>query len=303
MGMVQMIVLVFVGTALSTTFSFSLGPVVRYSRPASTGRVVRPVMKVITSGSSLVDRVPRSLNDRASQDPRAAVKTVESNTQESAQSAVRRIATEEEYYGVLAANPDTLVVVKFFAPWCRSCKAMDLRYQRLAKENPDIQFFDVDVADSPDLKKALGVRVVPFVKLHAGMLGQIASFTCGPRKVPQLERKLSLCKDVPGLIEKVTGSTSTGMMESYERRLISVLKAQPGDTAAASTVSSVLTVSPESSDQGEVEGGKAAYGVVRETVGVVTGLMEKLARKEKMARALGNTTLSVDLSMPTLSTT
>lgn len=36
---------------------------------------------------------------------------------------------------------------------------------------------------SPELKKALGVRAVPTVKLHAGSLGQVASFTCGPKKV------------------------------------------------------------------------------------------------------------------------
>lgn len=37
--------------------------------------------------------------------------------------------------------------------------------------------------ESPELKKALGVRSVPTVKLHAGSLGQVANFTCGPRKV------------------------------------------------------------------------------------------------------------------------
>lgn len=41
----------------------------------------------------------------------------------------------------------------------------------------------VDVHKSPELKKALGVRAVPTVKLHAGSLGQVASFTCGPKRV------------------------------------------------------------------------------------------------------------------------
>lgn len=41
----------------------------------------------------------------------------------------------------------------------------------------------IDVHQSPELKKALGVRAVPTVKLHAGSLGQVASFTCGPKKV------------------------------------------------------------------------------------------------------------------------
>lgn len=41
----------------------------------------------------------------------------------------------------------------------------------------------VDVHESPEVKKALGVSAVPTVKLHAGSLGQVASFPCGPRKV------------------------------------------------------------------------------------------------------------------------
>ncbi len=64
---------------------------------------------------------------------------------------------------------------------------------------------------SPELKKQLGVRAVPTVKLHAGSLGQVASFTCGPKKAPHLERKIRLCKDVPGLAERL--GKGGGMME------------------------------------------------------------------------------------------
>lgn len=47
----------------------------------------------------------------------------------------------------------------------------------------DCLSWQIDVNESPELKKALGVRSVPTVKLHAGSLGQVANFTCGPRKV------------------------------------------------------------------------------------------------------------------------
>lgn len=51
----------------------------------------------------------------------------------------------------------------------------------------------VDVHQSPELKKALGVRAVPTVKLHAGSLGQVASFTCGPKRVRYCGFALILC--------------------------------------------------------------------------------------------------------------
>ncbi|CAN0566167.1 unnamed protein product, partial [Ectocarpus sp. 12 AP-2014] len=55
---------------------------------------------------------------------------------------------------------------------------------------PFILASQIDVHQSPDLKKVLGVRAVPTVKLHAGSLGQVASFTCGPLKAPELARKI-----------------------------------------------------------------------------------------------------------------
>ncbi|CAM9355894.1 unnamed protein product [Choristocarpus tenellus] len=242
----------------------------------SSGRV-QPRMISATSEKSMVDRVPRSLNKRQSSGKGRAIGV--SPSQDTGPSVVGRITTEAAYYQMLESNPDTLVVVKFFAPWCRSCKAMDVKYQRLAKETPGVKFFEVDVVEGIDLKKALGVRVVPSVKLYAGStLGQVASFSCGPRKFPELVRKLGLCKDVPTLVSKVTAGTSTGMMEMHEAKFISNLKAQVDDEELAPTTSNRLDTSKES-----------------EPKGLVMGLMEKLARQEKMARALGDGQLG-DLS-------
>lgn len=55
----------------------------------------------------------------------------------------QRITSDVEYLGALRENENNLVVIKFFAPWCRSCKAMDLKYRRLALENESIKFYEV----------------------------------------------------------------------------------------------------------------------------------------------------------------
>ncbi|CAM9359152.1 unnamed protein product [Ascophyllum nodosum] len=96
---------------------------------------------------------------------------------------VEVIRSESEYIAILKENEQSLVVIKFFATWCRSCKSMDLKYRRLALEHENVKFYEVDVLESPELKKAMAVKAVPTVKLHAGSLGEVASFPCGPKKV------------------------------------------------------------------------------------------------------------------------
>ncbi|CAB1117902.1 unnamed protein product [Ectocarpus sp. CCAP 1310/34] len=130
---------------------------------------------------------------------------------DTANAPVTLIKSKAEYDEILRHNINSLVVIKFFAPWCRSCKALDVKYRRMAVENDDVKFVEIDVHQSPDLKKVLGVRAVPTVKLHAGPLGQVASFTCGPRKAPELARKIQLCKDVPALTARL--GKGSGMIE------------------------------------------------------------------------------------------
>lgn len=91
------------------------------------------------------------------------------------------------------------------------CLILWLDFPFLRQNDCSAPSLQVDVHQSPELKKQLGVRAVPTVKLHAGSLGQVASFTCGPKKAPQLERKIRLCKDVPGLAERL--GKGGGMME------------------------------------------------------------------------------------------
>lgn len=51
------------------------------------------------------------------------------------------------------------------------------------RRNATCRLRQVDVTESPELKAALGIRVVPTVKVYGGALGQVASFSCGPSKV------------------------------------------------------------------------------------------------------------------------
>ncbi|CAM9577944.1 unnamed protein product [Pylaiella littoralis] len=181
---------------------------------------------------------------------------------DTSEAPVTLVKSNTEYDAILRENNNTLVVIKFFAPWCRSCKALDVKYRRMAVKYEKVTFVEIDVHQSPELKKALGVRAVPTVKLHAGSLGQVASFTCGPKKAPDLERKIKLCEDVPGMAARL--GQGGGMMEMVAGEIDS-------DNAASSSPRSLQ--SPRQDLDGPAES-------------VAKGLMEKLALQEKMSESL-----------------
>mmetsp|Transcript_10770 Transcript_10770/g.11548 ORF Transcript_10770/g.11548 Transcript_10770/m.11548 type:complete len:154 (+) Transcript_10770:137-598(+) len=43
------------------------------------------------------------------------------------------ITNEEEYRTLLNHNADKLIVLKVFAPWCKTCKALEPKFQALAR--------------------------------------------------------------------------------------------------------------------------------------------------------------------------
>ena len=88
------------------------------------------------------------------------------------------------------ANADRLTVVKFFAPWCRACKAMAPKYIRVAEDWPDLEFYEILFDDNKKLCKALGIKILPYMEIIAGGKGKVESFTCGPSKISLLVGKL-----------------------------------------------------------------------------------------------------------------
>ncbi|CAM9536128.1 unnamed protein product [Sphacelaria rigidula] len=221
---------------------------------------------------------PRRLAKMKAREERAA-RARDAQAVDTTNAPVTALGSHEEYMHALSQNEESLMVVKFYAPWCRSCKAMDLKYRRLALENKDVKFYEVDVAAAAPLKEALGVTSVPTVKMYAGAVGQVASFTCGPRKVSELERKMNLCKDVPGLLARV--SKGTGMMEMVAEMdnndTILMSSSSVSDVDKMATSTAVPVSAPDRSP---------------ESVGLISGLMEKLARQEQLARALAEAQMS-----------
>ena len=55
------------------------------------------------------------------------------------------------------------VVVDFFAEWCGPCQLLKPVFEKLSKENPDVQFYKLDVDENNETAEKFGVRSIPTV--------------------------------------------------------------------------------------------------------------------------------------------
>ena len=105
---------------------------------------------------------------------------------------IQKIADTDAYHALLAdaTEQNRLVVIKFYASWCRACKAMSPKFVRVAEDWPDIEFHEILFDDNKKLCKSLGIKILPFMEIVAGTKGKVEGFTCGPSKISLLISKL-----------------------------------------------------------------------------------------------------------------
>ncbi|KAL7504344.1 hypothetical protein ACHAXN_002250 [Cyclotella atomus] len=105
------------------------------------------------------------------------------------------IENQDQHNAWLAANPDKLMVIKFYAPWCRACKAVEPKFIQISKDekydNIPIIFGQLSVQHNKAYVKQLGILALPSIQIYAGSEGLVENFPCGPSKIPMLKRKLT----------------------------------------------------------------------------------------------------------------
>eukprot|EP00553_Chaetoceros_curvisetus_P000353 CAMPEP_0204630854 /NCGR_PEP_ID=MMETSP0717-20131115/21379_1 /ASSEMBLY_ACC=CAM_ASM_000666 /TAXON_ID=230516 /ORGANISM="Chaetoceros curvisetus" /LENGTH=168 /DNA_ID=CAMNT_0051648241 /DNA_START=318 /DNA_END=824 /DNA_ORIENTATION=+ len=103
-----------------------------------------------------------------------------------------RIDTLEEYKRVVGgAKDDKLVAVRFFAPWCKACKAIAPSFYRLSVTYPDILFVDVPVTpENANLHQGLGVPSLPFGHIYHPEGGLVEELRISKKYFPAFARAL-----------------------------------------------------------------------------------------------------------------
>jgi len=85
------------------------------------------------------------------------------------------------------ARLDQLVVVDFFAPWCRACRALFPKLKKLCSDNPNVRFVGVNFEENKSLARCLGVKVLPFFHFYRGSEGRVGAFTASISKIQLLK--------------------------------------------------------------------------------------------------------------------
>jgi len=69
---------------------------------------------------------------------------------------------------VVDSTDSSLVVVRFYAPWCKACKAIERSYHRLPLEFPSsVKFVEVPLTkENAYLHKGLGIPSLPFAHVY-----------------------------------------------------------------------------------------------------------------------------------------
>jgi thiol-disulfide isomerase/thioredoxin len=151
-----------------------------------------------------------------------------------------QITNEDEYRTLLEHNADKLIVLKVFAPWCKTCKALAPKFQALARglggvnkmstttsnnnKNNEL-LLPIIFAELPHSKRnkdfvklVLGISALPSVQLYAGNGMKVESFPCGPSKVstilkPKLAQLIKEHVDIPTRqLKGVIKSTVVGVV-------------------------------------------------------------------------------------------
>jgi len=83
-------------------------------------------------------------------------------------SYINTIHTLQEYKREVADEHDKIVVVRFYAEWCRACRAVAPFYYRLAEEfENEIKFIEVPITDkNANIHQGLEVPSIPFGHIY-----------------------------------------------------------------------------------------------------------------------------------------
>jgi thiol-disulfide isomerase/thioredoxin len=122
---------------------------------------------------------------------------------------IRQVSTLEDYKRFVVDdvvdNVDTITVVRFYAPWCRACQAVQQRFYRLAQQYEQqkgllpqnspktvVRFIECPVTkDNAVLHQGLGVPSLPYGHIYHSAVGLVEELKLNKNVFSQFEEVLA----------------------------------------------------------------------------------------------------------------
>lgn len=77
------------------------------------------------------------------------------------------VETLQDYKRIVVDEPHRIVCVRFYAPWCRACRAVQAPFRRLASLHSSVKFIEVPLTpETAFLHQGLGVPSLPFAHIY-----------------------------------------------------------------------------------------------------------------------------------------
>lgn len=102
---------------------------------------------------------------------------------------LKTVNSLEEYKEALDENAGKVVVVRFFATWCKACKAIQPSYYRMASLYPQCVFLEVPVTNqNSNLHQGLEVPSLPYGHIYYPGAGLVEELKISKRYFHNLVR-------------------------------------------------------------------------------------------------------------------
>jgi len=105
---------------------------------------------------------------------------------------VHLVETLQEYKDVVVNEPDKIVVVRYFATWCKSCRASEPHFMKLvSKFSSDVKFVEVPLTkETAFMLGGLGVPTVPFAHIYHPEVGPVEAMKASKKYSSELQKKI-----------------------------------------------------------------------------------------------------------------
>jgi len=111
-------------------------------------------------------------------------------------SVVTMVDNLQDYKSVVAEERNKITVVRFYATWCKACRAIKPKFYQLSQLHPEVSFVEVPVTEqNSDLHQGLGIPSLPFGHIYHPDAGLVEEMKIGRASFGKFAKTMSWYAD------------------------------------------------------------------------------------------------------------